>query len=85
MWEQEKHHKAKFEELINKYRVRPTVMVPLWNVAGFALGAGKLRSNMCINSYYLLLKKCEDENVWTFIDNSYLQSYENQTKQFLVV
>lgn len=40
MWEQEKVHKAKFEELINKYRVRPTVMVPIWNVAGFVLGAG---------------------------------------------
>lgn len=40
MWEQEKVHKAKFEELINKYRVRPTVMVPIWNIAGFVLGAG---------------------------------------------
>lgn len=41
MWEQEKVHKAKFEELINKHRVRPTALVPLWNIAGFALGAGK--------------------------------------------
>ncbi|VVD05772.1 unnamed protein product [Leptidea sinapis] len=40
MWEQEKNHRKKFEELISKYRVRPTVMTPLWNVAGFALGAG---------------------------------------------
>lgn len=40
MWEQEKVHKAKFEELINKYRVRPTVLVPIWNIAGFVLGAG---------------------------------------------
>ncbi|XP_045497515.1 5-demethoxyubiquinone hydroxylase, mitochondrial [Colias croceus] len=40
MWEQEKKHREKFEELISKYRVRPTVMMPLWNVAGFALGAG---------------------------------------------
>lgn len=39
MWEQEKVHKAKFEELIRKHRVRPTVMVPIWNVAGFVLGA----------------------------------------------
>ncbi|VEN45284.1 unnamed protein product [Callosobruchus maculatus] len=39
MWEQEKHHKATFEKLIQKYRVRPTVMTPIWNVAGFALGA----------------------------------------------
>uniref|UniRef100_A0A1B6DPA5 5-demethoxyubiquinone hydroxylase, mitochondrial n=1 Tax=Clastoptera arizonana TaxID=38151 RepID=A0A1B6DPA5_9HEMI len=40
MWEQEKVHKAKFEELIVKHRVRPTVFVPLWNIAGFVLGAG---------------------------------------------
>lgn len=40
MWEQEKEHKAKFEELINKYRVRPTMLVPVWNIAGFVLGAG---------------------------------------------
>uniref|UniRef100_A0A1B0DJI3 Uncharacterized protein n=2 Tax=Phlebotomus papatasi TaxID=29031 RepID=A0A1B0DJI3_PHLPP len=40
MWDQEKEHRRKFEVLINKYRVRPTVMTPLWNVMGFALGAG---------------------------------------------
>ncbi|CAH2102071.1 unnamed protein product [Euphydryas editha] len=40
MWEQEIKHREKFEELISKYRVRPTVMTPLWNIAGFALGAG---------------------------------------------
>ncbi|XP_003707332.2 ubiquinone biosynthesis protein COQ7, mitochondrial isoform X1 [Megachile rotundata] len=40
MWDQEKKHRAKFEELIQKYRVRPTVLTPLWNVAGFVLGAG---------------------------------------------
>lgn len=40
MWEQEIKHREKFEELISKYRVRPTVMTPLWNLAGFALGAG---------------------------------------------
>lgn len=40
MWDQEKVHRAKFESLISEYRVRPTVMTPLWNVAGFMLGAG---------------------------------------------
>ncbi|KAK8381590.1 hypothetical protein O3P69_018582 [Scylla paramamosain] len=40
MWDQEKEHKAKFEELVPKYRVRPTVLLPIWNVAGFVLGAG---------------------------------------------
>lgn len=40
MWDQEKEHRAEFETLINKYRVRPTILTPIWNVAGFMLGAG---------------------------------------------
>lgn len=40
MWEQEREHRRKFEVLINQHRVRPTVMTPIWNVAGFMLGAG---------------------------------------------
>lgn len=40
MWEQEQQHRIEFEKLIREYRVRPTIMQPFWNVAGFALGAG---------------------------------------------
>jgi len=40
MWEQEKEHRKQFEQLIQQHRVRPTIMTPLWNVAGFVLGAG---------------------------------------------
>ncbi|XP_057339188.1 5-demethoxyubiquinone hydroxylase, mitochondrial [Microplitis mediator] len=40
MWDQEKKHREKFEELIRKYRARPTALLPIWNVAGFVLGAG---------------------------------------------
>ena len=40
MWDQEKHHFKTFSELIPKHRTRPTVLTPIWNVAGFALGAG---------------------------------------------
>ncbi|KAG8240339.1 hypothetical protein J437_LFUL000814 [Ladona fulva] len=40
MWDQEKAHRATFERIIHERRVRPTVMVPIWNVAGFVLGAG---------------------------------------------
>lgn len=39
MWDQEIKHREKFEELIRKHRVRPTVMLPIWNIAGFTLGA----------------------------------------------
>ena len=40
MADQEQEHIEKFNELIIERRVRPTVLLPLWNVAGFALGAG---------------------------------------------
>nr|XP_023680942.1 5-demethoxyubiquinone hydroxylase, mitochondrial isoform X2 [Paramormyrops kingsleyae] len=39
MWEQEKTHLRKFDEILAEYRVRPTALLPLWNVAGFLLGA----------------------------------------------
>lgn len=39
MWDQEKVHREKFEKLIIEYRVRPTIMTPIWNIAGFMLGA----------------------------------------------
>ncbi|XP_060116869.1 5-demethoxyubiquinone hydroxylase, mitochondrial [Heteronotia binoei] len=40
MWNQEKEHLKKFNDLMVSYRVRPTVLLPFWNVAGFVLGAG---------------------------------------------
>ena len=40
MAEQEEVHLATFNELVGDRRVRPTALLPLWHVAGFALGAG---------------------------------------------
>jgi ubiquinone biosynthesis monooxygenase Coq7 len=40
MAEQERQHAAVFEKLVVEYRVRPTVLLPLWRLAGYALGAG---------------------------------------------
>lgn len=37
---QEQRHLNRFDALMTERRVRPTVLQPLWNVAGFALGAG---------------------------------------------
>ena len=39
MSEQEKRHLAAFDRLLLERRVRPTLLHPLWHVAGFALGA----------------------------------------------
>jgi ubiquinone biosynthesis monooxygenase Coq7 len=36
---QEQRHLSRFDQLIAERRVRPTALQPLWNVAGFILGA----------------------------------------------
>ena len=36
---QERRHLDRFDQLVADRRVRPTALQPLWNVAGFALGA----------------------------------------------
>ena len=36
---QEQRHLQRFDRLLAERRVRPTALQPLWNVAGFALGA----------------------------------------------
>ncbi|KAL8175443.1 UNVERIFIED_CONTAM: ubiquinone biosynthesis monooxygenase Coq7 [Gekko kuhli] len=40
MWDQEKEHLKKFNDLMVSYRVRPTILLPFWNIMGFVLGAG---------------------------------------------
>ncbi len=40
MAEQEAVHLAEFNKLLPAHGVRPTALLPLWHVAGFALGAG---------------------------------------------
>jgi 3-demethoxyubiquinol 3-hydroxylase len=39
MQEQEQHHLDVFAGLVADRRVRPTALLPFWNIAGFALGA----------------------------------------------
>jgi 3-demethoxyubiquinol 3-hydroxylase len=39
MQQQERRHLDRFADLLADRRVRPTAMLPLWHLAGFALGA----------------------------------------------
>jgi ubiquinone biosynthesis monooxygenase Coq7 len=39
MHDGEKAHLAAFDRLLQERRVRPTLLAPIWNAAGFALGA----------------------------------------------
>lgn len=38
MYDQEKHHLETFEKLVVEKQVRPTLLSPLWHVAGYCLG-----------------------------------------------
>ena len=38
MADQEQEHIEKFDELILKHQVRPTALLPIWNIAGYGLG-----------------------------------------------
>jgi ubiquinone biosynthesis monooxygenase Coq7 len=40
MEEGEEEHLATFDRMLTERGVRPTMLAPLWNAAGFALGAG---------------------------------------------
>ena len=40
MADQEQHHLETFSRMIGERQVRPTMLSPLWHVAGFMLGAG---------------------------------------------
>ncbi|MFA7440583.1 MAG: demethoxyubiquinone hydroxylase family protein [Sphingomonadaceae bacterium] len=39
MERQETAHLARFEQLLKERRVRPTLLLPVWHIAGFAVGA----------------------------------------------
>ncbi|KAG1240052.1 hypothetical protein G6F68_018037 [Rhizopus microsporus] len=40
MWDQEKVHLERFNQLVGEHRVRPSLLRPLWEVAGYAVGYG---------------------------------------------
>lgn len=40
MWDQERVHLELFSDLVGEHRVRPSLFRPIWEVAGFAVGAG---------------------------------------------
>lgn len=39
MYKQELEHLEKFSKLLNERKMKPTAFIPLWNAAGFAMGA----------------------------------------------
>ncbi len=40
MWEQEKKHLYSFNRILGENRVRPSMLTPVWEGLGYALGVG---------------------------------------------
>ncbi|XP_069762977.1 5-demethoxyubiquinone hydroxylase, mitochondrial [Narcine bancroftii] len=72
MWDQEKEHLEKFNELIVDHRVRPTLLIPFWNIAGFMLGAGTA-----------LLGKEGAMACTVAVEESISQHYNNQIRRLM--
>ena len=75
MWDHEKAHLAKFEELLVTYQVRPTVLIPVWKVAGFSLGAGcsllgEKGAMACTVAVEALVTKHYDDQVVEMVANN---------------
>merc|ERR1712198_219476 len=75
MWDHEKAHLAKFEELLVEYQVRPTVLIPVWKLAGFTLGAGcsmlgEKGAMACTVAVEALVTKHYDDQVAEMISNN---------------
>merc|ERR1712037_472593 len=75
MWEHEKAHLAKFEELLVEYQVRPTVLIPVWKLAGFTLGAGcsllgEKGAMACTVAVEALVTKHYDDQVTEMVSNN---------------
>ena len=72
MWDQEKDHLKKFNELMVAFRVWPTILMPFWNVVGFALGAGTA-----------LLGKEGAMACTVAVEESIAQHYDNQIRTLM--
>lgn len=73
MWDQEKEHLKKFEQVVAEKRVRPTALIPLWNIAGYVLGAGTA-----------LLGKEAAMACTVAVEEVISEHYDNQLRELLV-
>lgn len=58
MEEQEKEHVECFEDLIVERRVRPSLLLPLWELAGYALGEYVDADCMCTHDLFYWFTSC---------------------------
>ena len=73
MQDQEAHHLSTFDNLLASHRVRPTVMTPLWRIAGWGLGAataamGKEAAMACTSAVETVIGGHYDDQVRSLME-----------------
>ncbi|CEP10571.1 hypothetical protein [Parasitella parasitica] len=68
MWDQEKHHLELFDNLVGEHRVRPSLLRPIWEAAGFLVGAstalmGKEAAMACTEAVETVIGKHYNEQL----------------------
>jgi len=70
MIEHEKNHLSTFQSILPRYRTRPTALLPLWSLGGFALGAVSA-----------MLGKREAYAVTQAVEESICEHYNDQIRE----
>jgi ubiquinone biosynthesis monooxygenase Coq7 len=82
MADQEKIHLQYFEKVIPEYRVRPTVLHPIWNILGYSLGyiTGKMGTEAamaCTEAVETVIGEHYNEQLRTLGDENLLEEEKN--------
>ena len=85
MWEQERHHLKMFEDLLNTYRVRPSLLQPFWNVAGYGLGVftallGKEAAMACTEAVETVIGEHYNDQIRQLMKLDHQNEFENLRK-----
>ncbi|EOR00354.1 Ubiquinone biosynthesis protein coq7 [Wallemia ichthyophaga EXF-994] len=68
MWDQEKHHLKTFNQLLENFQVRPTMLSPVWVAAGWFMGAsttamGKESAMACTEAVETVIGEHYDDQI----------------------
>jgi 3-demethoxyubiquinol 3-hydroxylase len=87
MWEQERYHLKVFEDLLSSrtYRVRPSLLQPFWNVAGYGLGVfsallGKEAAMACTEAVETVIGEHYNDQLRQLMELDRQNEFENLRK-----
>lgn len=79
---QEEIHLATFDELVRQRRVRPTALLPVWHLAGYALGAGTaLLGEKAAHACTVAVEEAIDEHYQGQIDRLGAEGGEDKLRE----